>query len=334
MATVDQRHFSEIASELRQVVQAAIPRLRSIPDSEAARPRAAGKWSAKQIIGHLVDSAANNHQRFVRAQQSTALEFPAYEQNSWVTFQHYEQPAWSDLLTLWRAYNHHLAHVIDCIPETRRTIPCVIGTDPPVTLGFLTGDYVAHLKHHLTQLAECAFAMPAQIRLGVTIRPYEESDAGDLCAATRESVSEVSPWMPWCHSEYSVADATDWVRLTKEGHRSGSMYEFKIQADGEFAGSCGINHINRVDGVANIGYWVRTALTSRGIASAALAQLVAWGFEHTPLHRLEIVAAVDNVRSQRVAEKVGARQDAFLQERTIVRGLPSDAFLYSIVRPD
>src|SRR5580765_418455 len=83
----DQRRFTDVASDLLQIVEAALPRLRSVSDAEAARPRAPGKWSAKQVIGHLVDSAANNHQRFVRAQQGTELEFPGYAQDHWISSQ-------------------------------------------------------------------------------------------------------------------------------------------------------------------------------------------------------------------------------------------------------
>jgi RimJ/RimL family protein N-acetyltransferase len=92
--------------------------------------------------------------------------------------------------------------------------------------------------------------------------------------------------------------------------------------------------ISRLSGVANLGYWVRSSATGRGIAPAAVLQLIPWVFLNTPLHRLEIVAAVDNVRSQRVAEKVGAHRDAVLKKRTLVRGQPSDAVLFSILRPD
>ncbi|HEY3045526.1 MAG TPA: DinB family protein, partial [Vicinamibacterales bacterium] len=115
----DQSAFSAIAGELQQTVEAALVKLCSMSDSDAARPRAPGKWSPKQIVGHLIDSAANNHQRFVRAQQAPALEFPAYEQDHWVGCQHYEDRGWADLTSLWHAYNRHLAHVIAQIPEAR-----------------------------------------------------------------------------------------------------------------------------------------------------------------------------------------------------------------------
>ena len=151
----------------------------------------------------------------------------------------------------------------------------------------------------------------------------------------RESMAEVSPWMPWCHPEYSEEEAAAWIQTTIQGHQTGSMYDFAIvDESGGYAGSCGINQISLVTGVANLGYWVRSSATGRGVAPAAVLQLIPWAFQNTPLHRLEIVVAVGNLRSQRVAEKVGAHRDAVLKKRVLVDGRPADAVLYSILRPD
>jgi DinB family protein len=144
--------FPEIGAELRRTIDAAMPRLRQISEAQATEPCAAGKWSPKQVIGHLVDSASNNHQRFVRAQQASALSFPRYMQDAWVGLQHYNERSWDDVLALWHAYNLHLAHVISRIPESQRQVPCTIESPEPVTLGYLASDYVVHLRHHLAQV--------------------------------------------------------------------------------------------------------------------------------------------------------------------------------------
>jgi hypothetical protein len=148
----DRTPFPAIGSDLLQTVEEVAPRLRAMSDAQASQPRAAGKWSPKQIIGHLIDSAANNHHRFVRAQQVTELHFPPYAQDHWVGVQDYAARPWEELVTLWHAYNRHLAHVISLIPEDRRDVPCVIEYAEPVTLGHLADDYGRHLRHHLEQV--------------------------------------------------------------------------------------------------------------------------------------------------------------------------------------
>jgi hypothetical protein len=126
-------------------------------------PRAPGKWSPKEIIGHLIDSAANNHQRFVRAQFTDELVFPGYEQVEWVSTQRYRDRPWSDLVSLWRQYNLHLAHVMSSVPVEIRKKPRTkhnlhqlawkaVPQSEPVTLEYFMRDYVGHLRNHLDQI--------------------------------------------------------------------------------------------------------------------------------------------------------------------------------------
>jgi hypothetical protein len=143
-----------VADELERVVDAAAAELRPVPGELAEQRSAPGKWSGKEIIGHLLDSAVNNHHRFVRAPQTGGAElvFPRYEQDAWVAQQDYQSADWLQLVELWRAYNHHVAHVIRRIPPHALSTVCRIGPNEPVTLGFLVEDYLAHLKHHLRQV--------------------------------------------------------------------------------------------------------------------------------------------------------------------------------------
>ena len=107
----------ELAAELASVLEEAAPRLAALDEAGAARRPRPGKWSPKEILGHLIDSAANNHPRFVRAQLEDHLEFDGYAQDDWVNAQRYAQADWTELIVLWRAYNRHLARVISAIPR-------------------------------------------------------------------------------------------------------------------------------------------------------------------------------------------------------------------------
>jgi hypothetical protein len=152
----------EYAQRLRDAVEDATPRLLAIGDAESAQPTAPGKWSPREVIGHLVDSAANNHQRFVRGQLQDDLVFLGYAQEDWVRVQDYAHAPWQDLVALWRLYNRHLARVMELAPADRRLEQRArhnvqeIGFAAPVeataTLDGIMLDYVEHLLHHLRQL--------------------------------------------------------------------------------------------------------------------------------------------------------------------------------------
>lgn len=143
----------EIAEELTRTVDRVARELRTLSDTVAsAKPRPEA-WSIKEIVGHLIDSAANNHQRFIRAQQSADLVFPGYEQRAWVAAQDYQRRPWLELIDFWALYNRHLAHTIECIPESAVDVRCRIGSES-ITLRFLLEDYLRHLQHHLKQIRE------------------------------------------------------------------------------------------------------------------------------------------------------------------------------------
>jgi hypothetical protein len=140
-----------VAEELSAIVDSAEPRFRSLTDHDTSQPAAGGKWSKKQILGHLIDSAANNHQRFVRLQLTVELHMPSYEQDGWVRANAYLTRPWNDLVALWSAYNRHLAHVIGHIDPEH--LDNTWTTDSGAyDLGFLASDYVVHLKHHVEQI--------------------------------------------------------------------------------------------------------------------------------------------------------------------------------------
>ena len=109
------------------------------------------KWSKKEILGHLIDSAANNHQRFIRV-QFEEIPFIRYDQNLWNQLTHYQEKNTEELIRFWALYNQHLAHLISFIPEEHLQKLPRAGRPEPVTLEWLIDDYVSHLEHHLRQI--------------------------------------------------------------------------------------------------------------------------------------------------------------------------------------
>ena len=144
--------MKELSEQLLSAIDAAEPRLRAISAPESAKPVLSGGWSSKQVVGHLIDSASNNHQRFVRAAQQTSLDFPGYDQEGNVRVQAPQEADWSLLVSLWAAYNRYLAHVIARLPASELETVCRIGSHEPTTLGFIATDYLTHMVHHLKQI--------------------------------------------------------------------------------------------------------------------------------------------------------------------------------------
>jgi len=144
----------ETAIELRQITGSFSKELLTADVRAAAQRRDSKTWSPKEVLGHLIDSAANNHQRFVRAQQTDRLTLPGYDQNHWVASQGYQDADWLHLVSLWTHLNLHLADVIARIPPAKYAVSCVIGDSEPVTLELVIVDYLSHLKHHMAQIRE------------------------------------------------------------------------------------------------------------------------------------------------------------------------------------
>jgi RimJ/RimL family protein N-acetyltransferase len=132
-----------------------------------------------------------------------------------------------------------------------------------------------------------------------------------------------------------MAEAAEWV-AKQSGLANAGGPEFALAvvgADGRFLGACGVSQVNSIHGFGNLGYWVRTSATGQGVASDAVRQLAKYAFRHSDLMRLEIVCAVDNLRSQRVAERVGAVREGILRNRLQLHGKWVDAVMYSLIRP-
>ena len=155
--------YDQFLTQFRDTILSATTRLKDITEEQSRRGSSADSWSPIEILGHLIDSAANNHQRFVRAQFTDDLVFPGYEQEQWVSAQKYNEASWPALIELWRAYNLHLLHVVSVIPQQLLTQPRknhsldriafnTVDQSTPATLEYLIRDYLDHLQHHLDQI--------------------------------------------------------------------------------------------------------------------------------------------------------------------------------------
>ncbi|HYL34735.1 MAG TPA: DinB family protein [Bryobacteraceae bacterium] len=141
-----------LSERLKEVVESAAHNFAGYENASAAKNLQAGGWSRKQILGHLIDSASNNHQRFVRALLLDELTWPNYDQEGCVRAQRYQEAEWADLVRLWTSYNRFLAHVLAGVPAAKLSTKCRIGDDPPLTLEELAVDYLRHMEHHLEQI--------------------------------------------------------------------------------------------------------------------------------------------------------------------------------------
>ena len=138
--------------QLRRLVDEVPGRLRNVSTPVVEFKSGPLKWSPKEELGHLLDSAANNHQRIVRAQLEDQPRMPGYEQERWVRLHAYQQRDWSELINLWRALNLQLLAAAEAVPSDAWSRTCTVADSQPLTLRFIFEDYLNHMLHHLERI--------------------------------------------------------------------------------------------------------------------------------------------------------------------------------------
>ena len=170
----------------------------------------------------------------------------------------------------------------------------------------------------------------------IVARPYRLSDAEAFYEAAQESVAEVSPWLPWCRADYSLADSIAWLASVPNKWERDNNYHFAVTdaKSGGFVGGCSLYDVNRADSFADLAYWIRTSQAQKGFATAAARLVAQFGLTRLGLNRIEIVVAVNNPASLRVAEKTGAKQEGVLRNRLVCGDNVYDAVMFSLIPDD
>ena len=165
------------------------------------------------------------------------------------------------------------------------------------------------------------------------LEPVSPEHVPGMWAATEASLPELRKWMPWAH-QASEANSREFAERSEASWVEGTDYAFAVMKDGEYIGGAGV-HSYRLEGMGELGYWLRSDMTGQGYMTEAGAALVAFAFDTLGLYRLELRAGVGNLASQRVAEKLG-----FSREGTLRKGAPLgmhggyDCHIYGLLAED
>lgn len=163
----------------------------------------------------------------------------------------------------------------------------------------------------------------------ITLRPPVEDDASSIVNGVRRSHDELHPWLPWARADYSTADALAWITVTLDPH----PYVITDSA-GAIVGGVGLTGVDDTNGLANLGYWIRTDAVGNGYATSATKLLAAHGLTTLGFQRIEIVMSVENEPSRRVAIRSDAAYEGVLRNRLRLHGRMHDAHSYSLIPTD
>jgi RimJ/RimL family protein N-acetyltransferase len=312
-------------SAFRADLDAAEPELRRISDLDAGIRPAPGKWSPKEVIGHLIDSASVNHERVVRARDLDDLVFSPYDQDAWVASQRPGDASWQDLLDLWLGFNRHLARVFEATPEEERCRPRThhnfgviafraLSPDVTSTLDYLMKDYVVHLEHHVTQIVGSGWALgdsEAQPPSGQLMLETERLSLRELTPDDLSFVAEMvgdQETMRFYPHPFLPVEARYWLqqqldRYARDGHGLWLVVE---RETGRRVGQVGLA-IQDVDGAKEpeIGWLIHRRYWRRGFAAEAGRAVRDQAFGAMGLQRVISLIRPINEPSQGVAQRIG-----------------------------
>jgi ribosomal-protein-serine acetyltransferase len=166
------------------------------------------------------------------------------------------------------------------------------------------------------------------------LRPFQPKDSNGLYCAVKESLRELNPWMSWATETYTELTAREYITVARARWEEGTFYAFAITRADDLLGACTLSSIHPIYHFCNLGYWVRTSSHGQGMAGRAARLVARFAFENLGLIRVEIVIAVGNAASLRVAEKIGAHHEGTLLNRMLIGKTILDAHMYSLLPSD
>lgn len=166
------------------------------------------------------------------------------------------------------------------------------------------------------------------------LRPFRLSDSAGLYCAVKESLSELKPWMSWATDSYNELSAREYITIARARSEEGTFYAFAITRGEEILGACTLSSLHPIYHFCNLGYWVRTSFHGQGLAGRAAKLAARFAFEKLGVIRVEIVIALKNQASLRVAEKIGAHDEGILLNRMVIGKSIYDAHMYSLLPSD
>lgn len=167
----------------------------------------------------------------------------------------------------------------------------------------------------------------------LVLEPVRADHAGAMWHAVERSLPELRKWMAWAPTTSPIRVA-EFTARAEAAWTDGVSWEFVATNGNEVAGTLGINRYDEMWRAANLGYWVRSDLAGRGLATEAAAAVASFGFDVVGIHRLELVAAVDNIASQRVAEKLGFVREGIKRGGSLVEGASMDVVMFGLLTTD
>lgn len=169
----------------------------------------------------------------------------------------------------------------------------------------------------------------------ISLRPLIPDDTNEFHAAIAESLPDLIPWLSY-QETHTIRDTRKELKQCRERWEANDSYSFAItdSIDGKIIGFCKLNRIDTYNRVANLGYWVRSSYTRKGIAPAATVLLAKWALDTCGFHRIELSIAQRNERSLRVAEKAGAYCEGVLRNKFTLNNESHDVVSFSFIPGD